>query len=244
MLDPFNPYDPWMLPLDPHAKDPFEGMSEQDRIQMAIRQACAFIVFFIIALAVMGVASLFTGCATPKQIEEHHHHHYEADTAAVSAQVDSRLTSWHQQMERHFAERLEQISSQMSSQSQEHEVTTETVTTATDSLGREIRTEQRRTERTLSQQQQQLEQRITRDYEARLATAIDSINDIWSQRYDSLSARVAQADSSSLQKTPVGDTRPWYQHWWDNLKTIAVVLLFAAFFWITRRIWLPLLKKR
>ena len=185
---------------------------------------------------------LLSGCTVPRAVEEHHHHHYEADTAAVSRQVDARLTSWHTEMEAFVRERLEQFSKQQQQSEHQHETITETVTVSLDSLGREIRQEQRTISRDISRELQTIEQHITREYESRLSTVVDSLDSAWQQRYDSLSARVAQMDSTLVTKTPVGDARPWYRRWWDAIQYILIGSVIAAAIWLSRRWWWKFVK--
>ena len=188
---------------------------------------------------------LLSGCATPKQIEQHHHHHYEADTLAIQAAVDARVSSWHQQMDSAWRERMESFSMELYHSSHETELTTETITVSTDSAGRETRTEQRTISRDVSSEQRQLEQRLVREYEARIRVVVDSLNDVWSQRYELLQAHWEQSDSTSLTKTPVAqDSRPWYRRLFDRFHYFINGFLIAAVLWITRKFWLRLLLTR
>ncbi len=184
------------------------------------------------------------GCSTPKAVEEHHHHHYEADTMAVKAQVDRHLSSWSLQMDSLFRERIDSYTSQQQSSEQQHETVTELITVTTDSVGRVIRQEQRTVLRDITREQQQTEQRITRELERRMSMTIDSVNDVWSQRYDSLASHVQQMDSTLSAKTPVtGDSRPWYQRWWSAMKYAILGVIIFLVIWFTRSLWLPLIKR-
>ena len=181
----------------------------------------------------------FIRCATPKQVERHHHRQYEADTMAVQAAVDARLSSWHQQMDSAWSERLEAFGKELHNSSHETEVITETVTTATDSLGRTLRTEQRTISRDISREQRQLEQRLTRDYESRLLAVADSVNSIWQLKFENYRNHWQQSDSASLTQAPaVQDGRPWYQRLFDRFRYFASGLLVAATLWFTRRWWM------
>jgi hypothetical protein len=224
LLDPYNPMEP----------DPLSRLDESRRKDVAILQG---ILFFIGSLIIVLIMGLFSGCTVPKAVEEHHHHHYEADTAAVSRQIDGRLTQWHTEMEAFFRERLEQFVSQQQQSEHQHETIQETVTVSLDSLGREIRQEQRTISRDVSRELQTIEQHITREYESRLRSAVDSIDSAWQQRYDSLSARVVQMDSTLVTKMPVGDARPWYQKFWDRLSWLVIGAVVVAAVWVTRRWW-------
>ena len=193
------------------------------------------------------VSLALTGCTTPKIIEQHHHHYEQADTLAIHAQVDKRINSWHEQMDSSWRQRMDEYSASWFSHDDQKEHITETITTYIDSLGREVRQEQRTTDRSLSKMQQQTEQRLTREFEARLSTVVDSVNDVWQQRFNALKAHFEQSDTTSYSVQSGGilaaDTLPWYKRWWQTLKDyllmVGIVLLIIA----TRRIWWPWCKK-
>lgn len=183
-------------------------------------------------------------CATPKAVEHHHHHSEQADTMAVKAQVDRLLTSWHTQMDSSLRQRMEEYSASWLSHDDQKEKVTETITTFVDSLGREVRQEQRTTERSLSRLQQQTEQRLTREMETRLSTVIDSINSVWQQRYDALQTHWEQNDSTHIKETPVaGAALPWYKRWWQTVKDYLLLAAILALLIITWKWWSPLLRK-
>jgi hypothetical protein len=178
------------------------------------------------------MCALLAGCGTPRVIEEHHHHHYEADTAAVQKQIDSQLSQWHSEMQQFFSDKLEQFTSQQQQSEQQHETIQETVTETIDSLGRKVRQEQRTISRDVTRELLLTEQRITRELETRLQSTVDSIDSCWQMKYDSLSARVAQSDSSSVSKTPAGDNRSLMDRIWDKAVWFgfgSVVVVFILF---------------
>ena len=201
--------------------------------------ACVFI-------SIVVVFFTFVCCTTPKIVEQHHHHYEQADTLAIKAQVDKQLTSWHAQMDSSWRQSWQEYSASLFSNEDQKEKVTETITTWTDSLGREMRQEQRTTERSLSRMQQQTEQRLSREFEARLSTALDSVNDIWQQRFDAMQTHFEQTDSTNSHvqsgSAAFGEL-PWYKRWWQTLKDYllmaGIVLLVIA----TRRIWWPWCKK-
>ena len=199
-----------------------------------MRFSCHILIFSALLSLSLG------GCTVPKAVEEHHYHHYESDTAAVSRQVDARLTSWHRQIDSAFSERISQFVSQLHQSEQQHETVTETITESVDSLGRRIRQEQRTISRDVSRELQAIEQAITREYEHRLHTAVDSIGSAWQARYDSLSASVSRLDSASVKKTPVGDARPWHRKLWDCLQWILIGAVSAVILFVIRRRWWPI----
>ena len=192
------------------------------------------------------IVGILSGCATPKVVERHHHHYEEADTLAVQAQVDKHLNSWHAQMDSSWRQRMEEYSASLFSNEDQKEKVTETITTFVDSLGREVRQEQRTTDRSLSRMQQQTEQRLSREFEARLSVVVDSVNDIWQQRFEQYQTHFEQTDSTNSHvqsgSAAFGEL-PWYKRWWQTLKDYlllaGIVLLIIA----TRRIWWPWCKK-
>lgn len=201
--------------------------------------ACVFISIIVVFFT-------FVCCTTPKIVEQHHHHYEQADTLAIQAQVDKQLTSWHAQMDSSWRQSWQEYSASLFSNEDQKEKVTETITTFVDSLGREVRQEQRTTERSLSRMQQQTEQRLSREFEARLSTALDSVNDIWQQRFDAMQTHFEQTDSTNSHvqsgSAAFGEL-PWYKRWWQTLKDYllmaGIVLLVIA----TRRIWWPWCKK-
>ena len=176
----YNPLHMMQQPEDDMMKD----MTFEDRFRFCVLQVISFFCMLVITLVVCAVVSLFTGCTTPKTVENHHHHYEHADTLAVQAMVDKQLNSWHEQMDSSWRQRMEEYSASMTSNEDQKEKVTETITTFVDSLGREVRQEQRTTERSLSRMQQQTEQRLSREFEMRLSTALDSVNDIWQLRFE------------------------------------------------------------
>lgn len=176
------------------------------------------------------LCALLAGCSTPRVVDEHHHHHYQADTAAVYEQVDKQLTQWHSEMEKFFSDRLDQFMSQQQQSEHQQETIQETVTETVDSLGRKVRQEQRTISRDITRELLLTEQRITREIESRLRSSIDSIDSCWQMRFDSLSARVAQTDSSSVSKTPAGDNRPLLDRIWDKALWFAFGVVFVVVF--------------
>ena len=120
---------------------------------------------------------------------------------------------------------MNQYVSQQKQSEQQHEVITETVTTTLDSLGREIRQEQRTISRDISREQQIIEQRLTREFESRLQTAISELDSSWQSRYDSIQSSMVREDSTSMEKTPVSGSG---LSWWQQARIhLANILLYG-----------------
>ena len=160
-------------------------------------------------LAIVTGCLMMVGCTTPKVIEQHHHHYEAIDTQAVEARVDKKMNAWRNEMDSTFKVFTNQYAASWSANESEQETITETMTSWIDSLGREVRQEQRVTNRDISKQQQQTEERITREVEQRLMSVVDSLNGVWSQRYDSIAAHQTSDIDHQTSSTPVvGDNRP------------------------------------
>ena len=230
-MDYNNPNDAWHH-KDNESRDPRNEMDDADRQAVIILRILKFLIVLMAAILIFG---LLTGCAVPKAVEEHHHHHYEADTMAVKAQVDRHMQSWHEQMQSFVSSAVTQQLSQQQQSEQQHETVTETITESVDSLGRRIRQEQRTISRDMLNVQSSMFNSVTRAYEQRLQLTVDSIDSVWQSRYDALLTHWEQADSASVQKTPVGDARPWYRRWWDAIQYILIGAVLAASVWIIRK---------
>ena len=185
-------------------------------------------------LAIVTGCLMMVGCSTPKVIEQHHHHYEALDTQAVEARVDKKMNAWRNEMDSTFKVFTNQYAASWSANESEQETITETVTSWIDSLGREVRQEQRVTNRDISRQQQQTEERITREVEQRLMSVVDSVNDIWQEQFSAYQKHSEQADSTSEKTTPVvGDNRPLSRRVGSALLWMLVgVVAYLAVRWI------------
>ena len=239
------------IPNDPEVqklKDQEEELREvQQRNRWMIRafsRMCAGLVGFTVGLIACMFLTSIISCSPARTVEEHHHHYYQADTAAVSAQVDRQMQSWHTDMDSAFRAFTNQYNASLAANEQEQELISELITVSTDSLGREIRTEQRIVKRDITRELKQQEQRITEEYEVRMRACIDSVSDLWSQRYDSLASHVQQLDSLSTlsRQTSATDTRPWYQRLWNHLQWLLIGAALGIGLWVTKKWWLKLIR--
>ena len=185
-------------------------------------------------LAIVTGCLMMMGCSTPKVIEQHHHHYEALDTQAVEARMDKKMNAWRNEMDSTFKVFTNQYAASWSANESEREIITETMTSYIDSLGREVRQEQRVTNRDISRQQQQTEERITREVEQRLMSVVDSLNGVWSQRYDSIAAHQTSDIDHQTSSTPVvGDNRPLSQRVGSALLWMLVgVVAYLAVRWI------------
>ncbi len=177
---------------------------------------------------------MMVGCTTPKVIEQHHHHYEALDTQAVEARVDKKMNAWRNEMDSTFRALTNEYSASWSASESEREIITETMTSYIDSLGREVRQEQRVTNRDISRQQQQTEERITREVEQRLMSVVDSLDGVWSQRYDSIAAhQTSDIDHQTSSAPVVGDNRPLSQRVGSALLwMLAGIVAYLAVRWI------------
>ena len=159
------------------------------------------------------VVACLTGCSAPKATVEHHHHYSEVDTLAVVAQVDKRLAAVKEQAVQEVTTMVSSQLMEQNSQEQERERITESITTWVDSLGREMRQEQRTTERDISRQQRLREERLQQAYEQRLLDAVDSMSAAWQERFDSVRAHREEADSTfaAAEPLPTLNYKPKYE---------------------------------
>ena len=196
----------------------------------------AFIIVF------WAVVIFLVSCAPAKVVEQHHHHYYVADTLAMQNQVDAHLHNNTAMIDSMVNQVFSQYTSEWSSNENEKETVTETITTTVDSLGRQIRTEQRITERNLSRQQQQTEERLTQEFEQRLQRELSTMDSTWQSRMEKIQAHWEQNDSTSSTQQPVGDQRPWYKRWWSRIEHYLLLAAVVVIAWLTRAIWWPILR--
>ena len=195
-------------------------MKRLDSLEASYR-CCWWGFWLFIALLIVG---WLTSCTTTK-VTENAHSLYKSDSTQIQRLIDTRIRSIQQQMDSVWSERMNQYVSQQQQSEQQHEVITETVTTTLDSLGREIRQEQRTISRDISREQQIIEQRLTREFESRLQTAISELDSSWQSRYDSIQAVTVREDSISVKKTPVNGSG---LSWWQQARIhLANILLYG-----------------
>ena len=238
-----NPYTP--IDLMPQELPDMKNLTPEEQEQLCYTHAfygcatCA--VAFVLAII---LCALLGSCASPKAIDRTEHHHSAIDTLSIQAAVDAHMTSWHERMDSLFRERTVSSSAALHNSTDQKELITETVTTTTDSLGRAVRQEQRTISRDLHQEQQLYEQRLEREMENRLQTAIALQDSIWQQRLNAALSHREQTDSSSHTVTPVPqDNRPWYRRCAAHLQWLTIGVVLAAALWITRRWWLGVFRR-
>lgn len=234
-MNHYNPFDQMQEPPAMNDLTP-EEQQEQIAILTALYGCCSYIVAIVVGIL---LCVLIGSCATPKAVERTEHHSAEADTMAIQSAVDVRMSSWYERMDSLFSQRIRQYTEQQSSQSQERELISETITTTTDSLGRAVRQEQRTISRDIQREQQLAVRRLEQEMDISLQKALDRQDSIWQQRLEAVTAHWDQSDSTHQSATPVPqDSRPWYRRWADNMQWLAIGIILAGVAWITRRWWM------
>lgn len=231
-------YPQHMVPREPHKKN-----KKNDEFERELADAAGKAIGLLIAFVIGLIVCALIGC-TPKITEQHYHHYEQADTLAIQKHIDGRMQTWQQRTDSSWRQRMEEYSASWFSHDDEKEKVTESILTWTDSLGREMRQEQRTTERSLSRMQQQTEQRLISEFEQRMSVVVDSLNDIWQERFNSLQTHYEQSDSSSVQRgSTASDNRPWYKRWWQTIEGIIIGAVIATLLYLTRNLWLKLFQR-
>ena len=185
-----------------------------------------------------------TSCNTKERIVyEHIHHYQQADTLATNVQTDGHSHVEQQQSDSIMRATLSQWMHDFVAQSQEREVTTETLTETIDSLGRVIRQQQRTTERTLSRQEQEHREAIEQQLWQELSRRISSYDSAWQQRLTQLQTHYEQALEQQRQEQTKPQQQSWWQRTWGKIQFAAIVAILAAALWATRKWWLKIFNR-
>lgn len=200
----------------------------------------AFLACFWTVVVVIVIA-LCVSCAPTKIIDRTETLKIGMDSTQVVQLMNQRVQNVEQRMDSAMHAITTQISTQQESQSQEREHITETITSWVDSLGREVRQEQRVTDRDISKQQKLTEERLVQEFETRLQQAITRHDSEWNARLEQLRTHMERTDSIADKKLQGKAAETW----WDKLDrkfgwlmVICVILVFI----FTRKFWLPMVK--
>ena len=200
----------------------------------------AFLACFWTVVVVIVIA-LCVSCAPTKIIERTETHTIGMDSTQVVQLMNQRVQNVQQHIDSAMHSVTTQISTQQESQSQERERITETITSWVDSLGREVRQEQRVTDRDISKQQKLTEERLVQEMETRLQQAITKHDSEWNARLEQLRTHFERTDSIADKKLQGKAAETW----WDKfdrkfgwVMVIGVILLF----YFTRKFWLPMVR--
>ena len=184
------------------------------------------------------VVALFSGCATKKELHELQTHVVQADTMARHQSAEMRNTVTTEQMDSALTRMMRRWHDEMLSREQQTETTRETVTTTTDSLGRETRQEQRTVTRTLSREEQRRIDGEIEQMQTEMHRSLQQQDSVWQQRFseyratmrDSLNSVRHQVQQSTPARSPLAQ-------FVDHLKNIALYtcILAAVIIYIKRR---------
>jgi hypothetical protein len=170
-------------------------------------------------------------CASQKETHEHQTHVVNADTLASEAKHDGHHHQTTQNLDSLVTASVWAAMAEFVAQEQQKETTTETITTWVDSLGREMRQEQRTTQREISKQEQQRWQQTEERWQNELHRTLSQMDSAWSDRMseieihlrDSLAKQFDQQKQTNMDGGPT-----WWQKTWAWLRGILVGIVIAA----------------
>ena len=238
MNDYLNPYQ---APYSPET-DPYKDLTDDERLRVALGQCVAYFLMLLVGLA---LCALLGSCATKKELHQLERRVQTVDQMARQAAQDTHVTEDRSWVDSMVSSRVHSFVAEWQAREQQTETTTETITNSTDSLGRQQRTEQRTTTRTLSREEQQREQQLLQQLDQRWQSRYDHLDSLYHALETNIQTHIADSfyNSKDVVKEPVVNAVPWYLKLWYNFKTCVIILLVFAFFYVTRKIWWPLLKK-
>lgn len=205
----------------------------------AVGGICFLACFWTVVVVI--VIALCVSCAPTKIIERTETHTIGMDSTQVVQLMNQRVQNVQQHIDSAMHAITTQVTTQQESQSQERERITETITSWVDSLGREVRQEQRTTDRDISKQQKLTEERLVQEMETRLQQAITKHDSEWNAKLEHLRTHFERTDSIADKKLQGKAAETW----WDKfdrkfgwVMVIGVILLF----YFTRKFWLPMVR--
>ena len=169
-----------------------------------------------ICVVVLMLMSMCSSCATKRELHEHQTHVVVADEQAQEARHDGHA--------RQTTASVWAAMREMAAQEQSRETTTETITTWTDSLGREMRQEQRTTQRELSRQEQQRWRQTEERWQNELHQTLRQMDSTWCDRISRYESHLRDSLSrqKDLQQSVAADSPSWWQRLWLWLRGILV----------------------
>ena len=214
------------------------------RVWMCIM--CGILSAATYVLIVSAVVVMCSSCATKKELHEHHQHTVVADTLAQEARHDSHTNHQTSNIDSLVTASVWAAMQEFVRQEQEHEVTTETLTETIDSLGRIVRQQQKTTDRTMSRQelqrQQEQLQQLSTDLHRRLSAMDSTVSDRIS-RFESHLRDSLNHELNKQTETSGAPALTWWQRLWQWLRGILAGVAICTAVYLTRRFWLPLIKR-
>ena len=200
---------------------------------------------FYISLVIF-VCGLFGSCATKRELHEHQTHVVVADEQAQEARHDGHARQTAVDIDSLVTASVWAAMQEMAAQEQSRETTTETITTWTDSLGREMRQEQRTTQRELSRQEQQRWRQTEDRWQNELHQTLRQMDSTWCDRISRYESHLRDSLNRELSKQSETSGAPaltWWERLWQWLKGILAGVAICVAIYLTRRFWLPLIKR-
>lgn len=205
----------------------------------AVGGICFLACFWAVVLVL--VISLIVGCASTKIIDRTEYRTIGLDSASVVQMMEARTKSVEQRMDSAMKAVTTQVTTQQESQEQQRERITETITSWVDSLGREVRQEQRVTDRNTSKQQRLTEERLVQEFETRLQQAITRHDSEWNAKLEQLRTHFERTDSVADKKLQGKAAETWLDKF-DRKFGWLLILALALVFIFTRKYWLPMVR--
>ena len=187
-----------------------------------------------------------TSCATQRQQHEHQSHVIQVDTLVTETQHDIHSSQHRQNIDSLVSEAVSRAMQEYQKTEQEHEVTTETLTETIDSLGRVVRQQKKTTDRTISRQELMRQEQQIQELKINLQRHIEIQDSAWSAKFSQFETHLKDSLDQVIDKQSVTNAAPvtsWWKRMWHNLEMILVGIVLAVALAVTRRFWLPWLKR-
>lgn len=180
------------------------------------------------------------GCATQKENHQHTTHTIEVDSLSHQAEHDGHNQQTSVNLDSIVTASVWAAMQEFAAQEHSKETTTETITTWVDSLGREIRQEQRTTQRELSKQEQQRWQQTEQRWQNELHATLLQMDSVWSDRLQWMERSMRDSLESVKSKQSHTSAAPavsWWQKTWAWLRGILIGIAVGAAMMMTRKYW-------
>ena len=206
----------------------------------AVGGICFLACFWTVVVVI--IIALFVGCAPTKIIDRTETVKIGMDSTQVVQMMNQRVQSVQQHIDSAMHAVTTQISTQQESQEQQRERITETITSWVDSLGREVRQEQRVTDRDISKQQKLTEERLVQEFETRLQQAITRHDSEWNAKLEQLRTHFERTDSIADKKLQGKAAESWADKFDRKFGWLIIIGIIVVFIF-TRKYWLPMIRR-
>lgn len=176
---------------------------------------------------------ILCSCSTSKSATKHQEHHATVDVVASEAKHDTHLSEDIARLDSMISLFRQRERETNTTQEDSRETISEIITTTIDSLGREVRQEQRTTERTLSRQEQREREQWQQQVEQRWQQELSRRDSLYQIALSDLQARItadtAETSDSKAEKQ-TGYSGP-------SCKGLIYALIIIIIMIATRRYW-------